>query len=134
MEIVDELSINPNSTFDYIYNENGFKIHEIRSYQNNVLIDKVIKVYDLNDKIICYRDYEIEDGNILSYVTEKKYYDENENLLYSFDYNEDGTCFLISNEQEDQADIYAWSVGEPDVSFTWDGFEYYQNAEPLIPE
>jgi hypothetical protein len=133
MEIVNELAMNPNSTFDYIYYDNGFKLHEIRSYQNNILIDKVLKVYDSSNKMICYRDYEIEDGNILSYVTEKKYYDENENLLYSFDYNENGSCFLISNEQEGQADVYAWSVGEPGVSFIWQGFDYYQNADPVIP-
>ncbi len=133
LEIVNELSINPNATFDYIYYESGYRLHEIRSYQQGVLIDKVTKVYDLNSKIICYRDYEIKEGNIISYRTEKKYYDENESLLYSFDYNDDGSCFLIANEQEDQADIYAWSVGEPEINFTWQGFEYFKNEEPLIP-
>lgn len=133
IEIANELLINPNATFDYIYYESAYRLHEIRSYQKGILIDKVVKVYDLNNKIICYRDYEIEEGDIISYSTEKKYYDENENLLYSFDYNDDGSCFLIVNELEDQADIYAWSVGEHGVNFTWQGFEYYKNAEPLIP-
>lgn len=133
VEIVNELLINPNATFDYIYYESGYRLHEIRSYQQGFLIDKVTKVYDLNSKIICYRDYEIKEGNIISYSTEKKYYDENANLLYSFDYSDDGSCFLIANELEDQADIYAWSVGEHGVNFTWQGFEYYKNAEPLIP-
>ena len=40
---------------------------------------------------------------------------------------------LISNEQEPQADIYAWSISEPDVTFSWQGFEYYQFEDPLVP-
>lgn len=132
-EISDELLNNPNATFDYIFYENGYKVHEIRSYIGGIIDSKTITVYNSDNKIICYRDYEIENGNFVSHRTEKSYYDTNGELLYNFDYNDDGTCFLISNEQEAQADIYGWSVGDPDVEFSWSGFEYYQFADPIIP-
>lgn len=32
-----------------------------------------------------------------------------------------------------QEDIFAWDTGTSETDFTWDGFEYYRNAEPLVP-
>ena len=133
LEISNELQNNPNSTFDYIYFQSGYKVHEIRVYIQGLIEQKVVSVYNINDKIICYRKYKIDNGNFIGQRTEKSYYDSSGKLLYNFDYNEDGSCFLISNEQEPQADIYAWSIGDPDVTFSWQGFEYYQFEDPLVP-
>lgn len=132
-EIINELILNPNASFDYIFVENGYKIHEIRTYGNNILTGKGVTVFNSENKIICSRNYTVENGIITHQRTEKSYYDSNGELLYNFDYNADGTCFLISNEQDPQGDIYAWNIGDADVPFTWQGFEYYQNEEPLIP-
>ena len=63
-----------------------------------------------------------------------EYYYENNTLKYTFEYDENGDCFIIYDETDDQKDIFAWEIGQPDVSFTWQGFEYYEFAEPIIPQ
>lgn len=126
------LSTNPTVSFNYKYLQNGFKILELLSYENNVLIGKSISVYD-GDNEICHRNYKLENKVATTLRTEKYYYDGN-GLKYTFDYNADGTCFLITDEQDYQADIYAWGIGDTDYTdFTWTGFEYYQFADPVIP-
>ena len=102
------------------------------SYENNVLIGKSISVHDGYNEI-CHRNYKVESGVATTLRTEKYYYNDN-GLKYIFDYNADGTCFLITDEQDNQADIYEWGIGDPDYTdFTWIGFEYYQFADPVIP-
>ena len=57
-------------------------------------------------------------------------------MLYAFNYNLDGSCFSVDQPQISDIDatFMASEIGtNPEVIFTWSGFEYYQNAEPLIP-
>lgn len=133
-EINDILFTQPTSSFDYTYTQNNFHIKESLSYQNGILVDKNISVFDNDQNNICYRKFIFQNGIGVPESTQKYYYINGE-LKYTFDYNLDGTCFIISDEQDFQSDIYAWNIGNPDYTdFTWNGFEYYQFAEPLIPD
>ena len=73
-------------------------------------------------------------NTLTSLRTEKYYYDSSGQERYFFEYNSDGTCFKIYDSINDDSDIYAWSIGvDSEISFIWTGFEYYLNADPLIP-
>jgi len=131
--INDILLIEPNSSFDYRYIQNNFNIKESLAYQSNFLVDRFVSVYDNDGKVICFRKYDIQNEVTTINTTEKYYYIYGK-LKYTFDYKSDGSCFIIIDEQDFQSDIYAWGIGDTDYTdFTWPGFEYYEFAEPLIP-
>ena len=128
------LNNSPNTSFEYQYNQSSFNVVELRSYTASVLIDKRINVLNAAGGLVCSSFYQLLNGILTMVSTEKYYYDINNEDKYYFIYNADGSCFHISDLQVDDADFYAWSIGvDPDVTFTWSGFEYYQNANPLIP-
>jgi hypothetical protein len=133
-QINNILITNPNISFEFEHQVNGYNIKEYLSYNNGQLIHKSILVYNSDDKIICYCKYKLDNNVFVPESTEKHYY-ENGESKYTFDYNDnDGTLFMIYDDLIPQSDIYASDIGNTDItSFTWVGFEYYQNAEPIIP-
>ena len=90
-------------------------------------------VDDKNGNCICFKKYEMEGSELICTIIEKSYF-ENGEKKYEFVYNPDGSCFMIDSVQTFQEDIFAWDIGTSNTDFTWDGFEYYRNTEPLIPE
>lgn len=133
-QIDNILLINPNTSFEYEHMVYGSKIKEFLSYENNQLVCKGILAYNANGENIGYCEYKLENDVFIIETTEKYYY-ENGELKYTFDYNDnDGTLYMIYNYFDPQSDIYPEDIGNPDkTDFTWTGFEYYQNAEPIIP-
>jgi antitoxin component YwqK of YwqJK toxin-antitoxin module len=128
------LLTNPGVSFEYEHLVNGFKIKEFLSYNNNVLAHKRILIYNSTDENICYCKYKLENNVFIPEEVEKYYY-ENGALKYKFDYsNNDLTLYMIYNYFDPQSDIYPQDIGNAAITnFTWIGFEYYQNAEPIIP-
>jgi hypothetical protein len=128
------LLTNPGVSFEYEHFVNGYKVKEYLSYNNNVLAYKRVLVYNSIDETICYCRYKLE-GNVFIPEETEKYYYENGELKYKFDYiNNNGTLYMIYDEVLYQSDIYPEDIGNTDITnFTWAGFEYYQNAEPIIP-
>jgi hypothetical protein len=116
---------------EYIHFVNSYKVVEYITYRNKVLEERNISVIDSNNNNICFRKHEIENGKEISFWNEKNYY-ENGEMKYLFDYNKDGTCFIV-NDYESLSDIYPHNIGTEKTNFTWIGFEYYQFSEPLIP-
>ncbi|RRJ92887.1 hypothetical protein [Flavobacterium macacae] len=133
-EITDILKNEINATIVYEYFENSFKITEYKNHKDGIETDKNVSVENSNGECICFTKYKLVDGQLsqISTETDKNYYETGE-LKYVFEYNEDGSCFMIHNYQDPQGDIFGWDIGKPDIKFTWEGFEYYKNAEPIIP-
>jgi hypothetical protein len=134
---VDQINrlIDKNTTISIIYRtwENGCEIDEYIDYKDKVVTSKRISVTNKFGDCICFRYIQLEKGEIKGSSTEKSFF-ENGELNYLFDYNPDGTCFRINNYQTDQEDISSWDIGTDKTNFTWKGFEYYQFADPLVPE
>jgi len=132
---IDSILINnPTTSFEYLYNQSSYSINESTAYVEGILTEKRINVFNSTGGLICSKLYKLINNVLTDIKTEKYYYDSNNDAKYYFIYNDDGTCFEIGDLQIDNADFYAWSIGvDPDVTFTWTGFEYYQNANPLIP-
>lgn len=127
------LLTNPNASFSLAHNEGDFRIYEEISYRDGLLESKT-KMAEKNKNIICYHVYDVVTDMPIHLKTEKSYFDHDGLEIYSFYYNEDGTCFEIIKPQEYQTDFLASQIGhKPDIDFTWEGFEYYQNSLPLIP-
>lgn len=127
------LLINSQASFDLIYQMGNYKIHELLSYTNSKLISKRVLVYNSNEKNIYFRTYKQINNDFIPEQTEKYFYDIDQ-LKFSFEYNNDGTCFIIRDEVNYQSDIFAWNIGNLDYTdFTWADLEYYKNADPMIP-
>ncbi len=134
-EIDSILQKYPTVSFKYSYTVGNYHLEEYLSYNNNILSYRSINVI-YNENIICNKLYKLNDtNNLVHYYTDKYYYLSNGTHKYTFDYGPDGNCYIIHDEEFYQSDIYAWNIGvDPDVTFTWTGFEYYQNIDPLVPE
>ncbi|ESU28691.1 hypothetical protein FLJC2902T_12820 [Flavobacterium limnosediminis JC2902] len=128
------LSTYPKVSFKYEHFVNGNKIQEFLSYNDNILTYKSVLVYNAIGENICYCKYKLENSVFIPETTEKYYY-ENGVRKYTFDYNDnDGTLYMIYDDVIPQSDIYPSDIGNTSITnFTWSGFEYYQNAEPIIP-
>lgn len=124
---------NGDTSITFIHYKNSYKITEYLAYKENILIGNMITVYDKDENCICFKKYEMKGSELICTITDKSYFDKGEKK-YEFIYNEDGTCFMIDSVQTYQEDIFAWDIGTSHTDFTWDGFEYYKNTEPLIPE
>ena len=112
--------------------ERVYSIAEYSTYVDHTLTHKSISVNNNNEEDICHQFFQIKDGDITSVSTEKWYYEDGEEK-YLFEYNDDGTCLMIDSVQTYQEDIFGLDIGTPRTSFTWDGFSYYQFATPLVP-
>jgi hypothetical protein len=124
------LANNIDISFELKTQADNYNITEYFSIEKNRIIYSMRYVVDLNDNIICFKKY--EDGNLA--FTEKTCYDENREDIYGFIYNDDGSCFGIYDTMDDDHFILASHVGSTWLTdFTWEGFEYYKNAEPFIP-
>ncbi|MBP6458964.1 MAG: hypothetical protein KA264_02605 [Crocinitomicaceae bacterium] len=116
----------------FIYFNGVYEIKEYLDYFKNKLIEKRISVSDKLDNLICFRIYKLDNSILIPIRTDKSYF-VNEVQKYSFEYNEDGTIFMIYDEEFDEK-IYPSDIGvNPNETFTWESFEYYKCAEPLIP-
>lgn len=127
--------IEQNNMISFIYRhfQNSYRIDEYLDYNNQILTGKMISVYNSNNESICFQKHQIVNGETISKFTEKSYY-ENGEEKYAFEYNQDGTCFMIDSVQTCQDDIFGWEIGTSKTNFTWKGFEYYQFQNPLLPE
>ena len=93
----------------------------------------MISVYNAAGQSIFFSKYLFVDGKPDSHFTDKHYY-ENDVVKYTFNYNKDGTCFVVMDEQEHHADIYGFEIGTSNTGFTWKGFEYYEFEDLIVPE
>lgn len=124
---------NGNVSIVYQYHQNSYTISETLTYCDHTLILKMATVKDCDNNIICFKKYEPKNDVLTCTITDKSYYQDGINI-YDFEYNPDGSCFIITSVQTYQEDIFAWDIGTDNTDFTWNGLEYYQNAEPLVPE
>ena len=122
-----------NASITFIHYQNFYKITEHLVYTDNKLVGNMITVEDKDANHICFKKYELRNSELTCTIIEKKYY-ENGIEIYDFEYNKDGSCFMIYSTQTFQEDIFAWDIGTSNTVFTWDGFEYYKNVDPLVPE
>jgi hypothetical protein len=135
-EITECLKTDPNASFYLTYKVRNYKVSEQLSYQNAELSLKRLFICDISNNLICLQNYDVKTGLPKYLATDKSYYDEFGTEIYAFVYNEDGQCFSIDRVQiiDTDAEFLAREIGvNPEIDFTWAGFEYYQNAEPLIP-
>jgi hypothetical protein len=122
-----------NASFNLLYTDNGYRISEGLSFKNQLLTIKQVYVLDKHEHVICFRDYTLdEEGKPIGVHTEKFFYEEGEHR-YVFEYNQDGTCLVIHDEKYLE-NIWGSCIGDASTTdFTWKGFEYYQFSDPLIP-
>lgn len=111
---------------------NNYKVEDIYSYENGVLKGRSKSILNNQKQLICYQKLDLITNQIINNATQKFYY-ENNKSRYTFEYDEFGNCFMIHDNMFAQEDIFAWDIGANETSFTWQGFEYYQQAQPLIP-
>ncbi len=132
---IDSILINnPTTSFEYSYYQSSYNINELTAYVQGVLMEKRSNVFNSAGRLICSKLYRLKNDSLTVINTEKYHYDSNNEDKYYFIYNNDGACFQVFDLQLDSADFYVWSIGvDPNITFTWSGFEYYQNAEPLVP-
>ena len=129
------LDLDPDASFQIESQQGDYKLFECLLYKDKIIVDKQIYVEIIPiNKTICRHYFDLPSNTIEHTNTIKIYYDVNGEQLYEFEYKADGTCLYINNLQEYQSDFYAQDIGvDPDLEFTWQGFEYYQFSEPLIP-
>lgn len=127
------LEVNPNAAFKYRYLQNGYMVYFHLNYKLGSIVGKKVYVRDINDNTVCHLNYNLPADMPIYESTEKYYYDAEGELKYMFHYASSGICVMIYDEQQDQADIFPQTIGQPDQFFTWQGFEYYQFAYPLVP-
>ncbi len=135
-EIAEYLETNPDVSFNLTYKVRNYSVEEQLSYRDAKLSFKRVFIYDISDNLICLQNYDVKTGLPKYPGPDKSYYDESGTHIYEFVYNEDGSCFSIDRAQiiDTDAEFLASEIGvNPEVDFTWAGFEYYKNAEPLIP-
>ena len=132
-EIQGILMVNPDASFSLKTVVNNYHVIESLTYKNGSRVRKAITVVDIRiDEIICNQSYDTLTDQPIHTATDKFYY-ENGLEKYQFSYSADGSCFEIQ-QQEYQEDFYAHNIGhDPDISFTWTGFEYYQFSSPYLP-
>ena len=116
----------------FIYYNRSHKITENLAFRENNIISKTIIVQDQNEDLICFKKFELENSELVCTITEKSFY-ENGVEKFAFIYNNDGSCFMVDSVGAYQEDIFSRDIGTSKTDFTWGGFEYYRNAEPLIP-
>lgn len=133
LQIQNILQIDPNARFKYKYEQSGYVVLNHLVYKNNILSEKIISVNDEFNNTICYQKNNLAGITPNYLTTEKYYYDETGEVKYKFEYRVHGNCLMIYDEKIDQADVFPNTIGNPEQSFTWTEFEYYQFAEPLIP-
>lgn len=115
--------------------QDGFIQYWSDSWNNDgSFLTSRIDVYDSADRQV-YWGIINEDGISVEEIMKVKYGDTRE-YLYKFYYNQDGTfeyATINSDIEYEDGMFYPENVGEPDLEFTWEGNEYYQQAEPKIP-
>ncbi|KOS05948.1 hypothetical protein AM493_07790 [Flavobacterium akiainvivens] len=127
---------NPNAHFSFSYENSGYEISETLHYENAILIDKMVYVDETepDGASICWAKVKFKD-DAEKVVEVEKYYNVNGERKYLFYYDSDGNCEKIYGEDDVTEDVWPSQIGiRPDVTFTWEGFEYYRHALPLIPE
>jgi hypothetical protein len=136
VEIQEILSTEPNASFAIESKLGEYRISDNRSYRDRILTNWRIYAEDTSmNEIICMQIIDPLTGSVIHNRTEKSYFDANGTEIYVFSYNADGSCFFIEKVQEYQTDFYAKNIGnDPDLTFTWQGFEYYEYSEPVVPK
>ncbi|MBB5332899.1 hypothetical protein [Chryseobacterium koreense] len=99
------------------------------TYEGGQLTGRTVSIIKDN-QTICFRLLNLQEQPLRT----TKYFYENGEEKYDFEYNEDGTCFMIYKNNEFGEDILAANIGQPGVNFSWDEVgDYYKNANPIIP-
>ncbi|WP_116787192.1 hypothetical protein [Flavobacterium psychrotrophum] len=128
------LNEDPNAGICYIHKELEYLIEEVSTYEEAVLKYKIIAVDELHDQAICYAQIDVQTG-LPKLSDVEKYYNVNGERKYLFTYDANGECEKIWGEDDYTEDVWPSQIGvRSDVKFTWDGFEYYRYALPIIPE
>ncbi|WP_026904657.1 hypothetical protein [Pedobacter glucosidilyticus] len=133
VQISNILLNEPDTSFYYTYYTNNYKVQEMLSFKNAVLMGKWVTVWDQQGNDICFTKFDVQTNQLIPRDTEKSFY-ENGEERYFFEYDpHTGNCLMIYDKPYGDV-IYPNRIGvDPDEPFTWQGKEYYQHAEPLIP-
>lgn len=119
----------------YVRQKHGeYTIVESFQYKDSILMSRTQSILNKNLDNICFAHMDVLSNEIIQNSIVKYYYEPQGELKYLFDYNPDDTCFMITDQQGFADDIMSWEIGQPDCKFSWEGFEYYQFANPIIPE
>lgn len=116
---------------------NGYRRYDGIVYSpEGVILQKEIMIYNSFDQFVYSANVNTLDGS-LSNITKWAYGQDGE-LEYEFDYNNAGDfikCHIhIIHDENPNGYFKPEDIGvRADVSFTWDGYEYYLHSEPKIP-
>jgi hypothetical protein len=119
----------------HIYTKGLYLVHEFGMYNNQILTSKLIMIYIAsNNKCIYIGPYDAQNNSPKYEECTKYYIDLNGEKRYRFDYKSDGTCDIIIDLQYAQSEIWPEEIGvNPNVTFSWSQFSYYEFAYPEIP-
>lgn len=118
-----------------------YRKYDVESFNSDgSLAIRSIEVIDGDMNLIYRKSFNAENNEIIYF--EKIYIDTENNVTYEFTYNEDGTfkwlsildpqAFLDTDDHEfGPNDI---GIDKNPYKFSWEGFEYYQFADPIIPK
>lgn len=107
---------------------------------SGLITNKYIEVYGESIYPIYYKAIDIQTNDIIH--LQKSFYDSENELSYEFEYDEltgdfSKLTILDPNNYVDTDDRTIFpsevGIGNNPYNFTWMGFEYYQNALPIIP-
>lgn len=129
------LESDPNASFQINSQSGNFTLAECLLYQNKILVGKQIFLNTISSGLmICRHLFDPVSNALVHTSTIKKYYDMSGKLIYEFEYLEDGACFYVNAMNPYDDSFLASDIGaDPDLDFIWQGFEYYQFSDPLIP-
>lgn len=123
--------------YDVMLKQNNYVQYLCKTWSaDRILRSTTIRVFNGVDQIIygCVLEPETEKSIFIN----KWAYNSKGETMYEFYYNPDGTfkyCWIFDKDVSNHdGEFYPEDIGDSSqVAFTWDGYEYYQTAEPKIP-
>jgi hypothetical protein len=140
-EGVGRMALYKNAVISGIYRK-----YDVEYYDSNQILERksieVFKGFNVDENLPIYLKTIDPVTDAVIYF-EKAFYDNENNLTYIFTYDSDTGNFINLNIEDpafyvdtDDHDFGSddIGIGNNPYDFDWEGFEYYQNAEPVIPE
>ena len=115
----------------------NYSIISVRYYKDGVLLNHGRELYDNNNNEICSQFYDLTTNEPLYEDTEKNLYDENNEKILRFEYNENGTLKCVWGDLVlDNADYNVETIYLEDIPSYFPDLlsnnPYYTNAN-LLP-
>ena len=121
--------------------QGNYRKYDVESFNlDGTLVSRSIEVLNDDMNLIYRKSFNIETNDVIYF--EKQYIDVENDVTYEFTYNEDGTfkwLSLLDPLAFVDTDVHGFGPNDIGIDknpykFSWEGFEYYQFANPIIPE